>query len=237
MKKENYYVVQGYMIEDLKLKGIELSIYAIINGFSQNNQTFNGSLKYLQEWTNASKQGVLNALNGLLDKNLIHKFEIIRNGVKYCEYQCSQKSLQVVKKVDGGSQKSLPPTCQKTLPNNIERNNIDNIDKKERKTANGYDKILNSIDNEKLKNTFYEFIKMRKLIKKPMTDFALQKMINKLNKLSNYGTTQIAILEQSITNCWQDIYKLKNEGADNGTNWGNNKQSNSGWKLPNRIDL
>lgn len=88
---------------------------------------------------------------------------------------------------------------------NTRTNNIN----KERKTSN-YDAIVEElIHDENLKNTVYEFIKMRKLIKKPMTDFALKKLLNKLFKMSNDVGTQIKILEQSITACWQDIYPLK----------------------------
>lgn len=34
VKPENFYVVQGWMISELKLKGNELNVYAIIFGFS-----------------------------------------------------------------------------------------------------------------------------------------------------------------------------------------------------------
>ena len=50
VQKDNYIVIQGWMIEDLKLKGNELIIYAIIYGFSQTEgQLFNGSLQYLAD--------------------------------------------------------------------------------------------------------------------------------------------------------------------------------------------
>lgn len=83
------------------------------------------------------------------------------------------------------------------------------IKKKERKKTN-YDTIINElvIDDE-VKNSIYEFIKMRKLIKKPMTDRALTMLINKLNKLSNNKDIQIKILEQSILKNWTDIYEYK----------------------------
>lgn len=35
VKNENYLVIQGWMITELKLKGNELLIYAIIYGFSR----------------------------------------------------------------------------------------------------------------------------------------------------------------------------------------------------------
>ena len=52
---------------------------------------------------------------------------------------------------------------------------------------------------------------MRKLIKKPLTDFALTKLINKLEKFTTDPKAQVAILENSILNNWQDIYEPKAE--------------------------
>ena len=89
-------------------------------------------------------------------------------------------------------------------------NNINN--KEERKKETNYDKIINSmVEDEEVKNSIYEFIKMRKLIKKPMTDRAVTMLINKLYKLSNSKQIQIKILEQSILKNWTDIYPYKEE--------------------------
>ena len=76
IKNENYVNIAGWMIRELNLKGNELIIYAIIYGFTQaENQVFNGSLEYLSQWTNSSKQTVLTNLKSLLDKGLIVKKE------------------------------------------------------------------------------------------------------------------------------------------------------------------
>ena len=93
---------------------------------------------------------------------------------------------------------------------------IDNINnKKERKKETNYDKIINSmVEDEEVKNSIYEFIKMRKLIKKPMTDRALTMLINKLEKLSSDKDIQIKILEKSILKNWTDIYELKGDNND-----------------------
>ena len=63
---ENYITIQGFMVNELNLKGNELLIYAIIYGFSQlDNQEFKGSLQYLADWTNSTKQGVIKNLKSL----------------------------------------------------------------------------------------------------------------------------------------------------------------------------
>ena len=66
-------------------------------------------------------------------------------------------------------------------------------------------------DNEELKATIYEYIKMRKLSKAPMTDRALRLALNKLSELASDESNQIKILEQSIMNCWKGLFPLKDE--------------------------
>lgn len=87
VKSENFYVVQGWMIRELNLKGNELIVYAIIFGFGGDGiHTFRESLRYLMDWTLCSKQGVINILKSLIKKNYIKKIEHFNNGVKSCEY-------------------------------------------------------------------------------------------------------------------------------------------------------
>ena len=136
---DQYIVLQGWMISDLKLKGNELIIYACIYGFSQaENQTFGGSLQYLADWTNSTRQTVINSIKALIEKGYIEKTDKFINGVKFCEYR-AKKFIEVVKNFDGGSQKILTGVVknfdggsQKILPNNID-NNINNnlIDNKD----------------------------------------------------------------------------------------------------------
>lgn len=66
-------------------------------------------------------------------------------------------------------------------------------------------------DDDLLEKTFADFREMRKKIKKPMTDRAITLLLNKLGKLSSDTSEQVKILEQSIMNCWQDIYELKDQ--------------------------
>ena len=99
VNRDNYIVIQGFMLTDLHLKGNELIIYACIYGFSQaENQTFSGSLQYLADWTNSTRQSVINCLKSLVEKGFIEKTEKIINGVKFCDYRTTNIT-QVVKKL------------------------------------------------------------------------------------------------------------------------------------------
>ncbi|MBD7915225.1 hypothetical protein H9660_08705 [Clostridium sp. Sa3CUN1] len=93
-------------------------------------------------------------------------------------------------------------------------NNLDIISNKEKGTS--IDKIINAYTgNLELRNTLKEFLKMRKSIKKPMTDQAMKLLINKLDKLGSNDNEKIEILNQSIFNSWQGIFELKNKVVEN----------------------
>lgn len=124
MKNENYIVIQGWMRNELNLKGNELMVYALIYGFCQDEESaFTGSVGYIAEWTGATKQTVYNILNSLCNKGLIIKEENYHNGVKFCTYHSVlpvvKKFETLVKEFDKGGQKNLP----NNIDNNIEYNN------------------------------------------------------------------------------------------------------------------
>ncbi|MGL6199850.1 MAG: hypothetical protein ACRC3H_13055 [Lachnospiraceae bacterium] len=95
-------------------------------------------------------------------------------------------------------------------------------DKKNKKEPDPYfpnDDLLNK--------TFLEFIEHRKAMKKPMTEIAISKMINKLNKYSR--GIAIASLDKSMENGWQGIFPEKEsepsgKEATNGQSTTNNTE-------------
>jgi len=134
VKKGTYINIQSFMVNDLKLKGNELLIYAIIFGFSQDKESkFTGSIQYLADWTNSSKRGVMNCLKSLVEKGLITKENNYVNNLKFCKYVANftseesspvgknkvasseQSSTGVVNKVPQGSEQSSPNKLDNTI--------------------------------------------------------------------------------------------------------------------------
>ena len=132
---ENYITIQGFMVNELHLKGNELLIYAIIYGFSQTEgQKFTGSLQYLCDWTNSTKQGVMKSLKSLLEKGFIVKEVQNIRGVNIVDYHSTKFNGGIQQSLMGGKQ-SLMGGGKQSLPNNIDIYNKDyiindNIDKK-----------------------------------------------------------------------------------------------------------
>lgn len=87
MKSENFITIQGWMRNELNLKGNELLLYALIYGFCQDGESkFTGSLKYAAEWLGVSKSTIQVTLSQLIAKELIFKTENLKNSIKFCEY-------------------------------------------------------------------------------------------------------------------------------------------------------
>lgn len=88
-------------MREMGLKGNELIVFAVINGFSQNgNGSFHGSLAALQEMCGiSSRHTIIDILKSLMDKGLINKTEVTLNGVKNISYSVCAKNAQ------GGVQK------------------------------------------------------------------------------------------------------------------------------------
>ena len=70
-------------------------------------------------------------------------------------------------------------------------------------------------DDHDLLDTLHDFEKMRKASKKPMTDRAKQLLVNKLQR--EFAPAEwIAVLEQSISHNWADVYPLKDQTTPGG---------------------
>lgn len=82
-------------------------------------------------------------------------------------------------------------------------------------------------NDESLNQAFLDYLEMRKQIKKPMTDRAVELAIKKLKELSALPFSDsmdndlaIQILNQSIMNSWQGLFPLKEQKTNNTPNGG-----------------
>lgn len=89
IQPKNHIVVQGWMVTDLHLSGNDLLLYALIHGFSQEeNQWCTCGLQYMGDWLNIKdKSNVRRIINRLVENNHIVKVDEMINGVKFCKYR------------------------------------------------------------------------------------------------------------------------------------------------------
>ena len=135
--KESHVVTESWMIEELKLKGIEKDIYAVIYGFSRDKQgVFSGSLDYLAFWSQSTKRGVIKALNNLIAKGYIVKKPIGYNRAVYSAR--NRHEIKALKDADNkrSNLKLMVNSVHhdgelsSSRTNNIEINNINTLDRK-----------------------------------------------------------------------------------------------------------
>ena len=129
-------------------------------------------------------------------------------------YGAEKKELQKKRKesnlLQGGQKvENFPPYKEKDI--DIDK---DKDKEKKKKKESSYEGILDShyIFND-LRDLYLEYIKMRKMIKAPMTDRALNMLINKVNELEpNSIDNQKKLLETAIMNNWKSVYPLRDAG-------------------------
>lgn len=122
---QDYYQVNWWMVSKdyLHLKGMELTIYAIIYGFTRDGtQECYASLNYFAEWTGSTKRNIQPPLKRLIDKGLIEKKEESKGGVKFCYYKVCLDKVPQCENHHGGWCENHHGGGVKITPNNIEDN-------------------------------------------------------------------------------------------------------------------
>lgn len=132
MKNNDYIVIQAPMVSELGLSGNRLIIYALIHSFSKDgSHEFMGSISYIEEWTNLTRNTVISILKSLIDDGLVVKREYTSNNVKFCAYSIggSAKIAPLVQKLhhqeeifDGGGSAKIAPNNYNKRSTIIEEN-------------------------------------------------------------------------------------------------------------------
>lgn len=175
-----------------------------------------------------SRQQLRTALNKLKSTNEItikstNKFTLV-TVVNWDNYQCEEE----------GATSNLTstltneqPTDNQRITNEQPQRKNDKNDKNDKNKNNktSFDAIASAYtQNPKLISVLNDFREMRKSIKAPMTDKALELMLIKLDKLGSNDEEKISILEQSIEKSWRGIFELKERGGNSGKHRADNAE-------------
>ena len=175
----------------------------------------------LKEETGLSKVTLLKCLNELEERGYITIKKSNGENNKY--YINADIKNNTNTKISTGTKNSSAEisTDTRTKNSTLQVLNTNTNNKKEKKKTN-LDEIIEAYtENMDLVEAIRDFIKMRKTIKKPITDRGLKGILNKLNQYGENDLEKIEILENSIINCWQGVFELKNKktpiavGAEN----------------------
>ena len=214
-KRSYYAVIPANVRYDKSLPPNAKLLYGEITALCNQEGYCWASNDYFASLYGCGKQAVSRWLSRLKENGYISVEIRYKQGSKQIDYRYIKIcEYPMVKNDKGYSQNCEYPIVKKAKENITSNNttlNITSNKKKERKTT-GYDEILSSVEDTSLRDLYLDYIKMRKLIKSPMTDRALQMLINKVNELESSVDRQKKLLETAIINNWKSVYPLKEEG-------------------------
>ena len=166
--------------------------------------SFISSVSHMSVETGLTEKQVRLAINklertGEITTERTNKYTLI-NVVKYADYQSSYSREGKQKVKQEGIPQGEPQGNQRATILDIE--SIENIENKEN--------TKESLDcSPEMAEALEAFEKMRKRIRKPLTEEAKPMILKKLSKMAMDEETQIAILNQSTMNSWQGLFPLQ----------------------------
>ena len=215
-KTKDYTIMANYHFRDknlsLKAKGLLSMMLSLPDGWgysveglvklsTDGRDSINATLQELEKH-GYLKRGRVRDANGKLGQAVYDIFERPITGFPTLEKPTQGKPTQE------------NPTLLNTNKLNTKVLNTNNkkVSKAQSKPVENFDSIIQkSTESAELRETLVEFVKFRKLIKKPMTNKALELIIAKLNKLGQSDRERVAIINQSIERGWAGVFSLKEE--------------------------
>ena len=190
-------------MRDMGLKGNELIVFAVINGFSQNgNGSYHGSLASLQEMCGiSSRHTIIDILKSLIAKGLIARSEMVIRGEIHIAYS-------VCKNCTGGVQKLH--TSMQNLPSDTMQNLQGGCAKFAHMESKGENKIIEKKDNITLPFASKEFRETWEILTqqpkwKKKSRQALEMSLKKL--AAHTEAEAIEMMQNSIANDWQGVFE------------------------------
>lgn len=236
MKSENFVIIQGWMCNELELKGNDLLVFALIYGFSQDGEsTFHGSRNYIANTFNISRPTVDKALQNLVDKQYIIKYETD----DFNAPNTYAVNIQVVKKLYMGSKETLQGGSKETLLNNTSKQTTSKKEKvvskdtttefefgkQKPKKENLYTKCVTSIQtftqDKNLRDELENFLQLRlQIAKDEGKSFYYGMWTHLLAELKQLAVkdgkldVKLAweIVNTSTIRCWKHFYELTDNG-------------------------
>ena len=205
--------ITNELIRDKSLKANTKILLLVLMTYENKEGFAYPSQPRLIEETGLSKNTLLKCLNELEEKGYIKRVKEKGENNKY--YINSSIKIDTSTSIKINTSEDITSIKNDTRGSikidTLEVLNTSNKKEKENKKSN-IDKIIEAYTkNDLLVEAIRDFIKMRSTIKKPLTDRALKGILNKLDNFTNNDLDKIEILENSIMNCWQGVFELKNK--------------------------
>lgn len=191
---------------DTRLNALDKVILMEIDSLDQGEKGCYASNEHLATFCQCSKTKVSTAISKLIECGYVYtqNFDGRKRELKS---SLSNFERQNIKNCNADIQNLKESNTYRNTDNNTVSN------KKERKSkSKSYDEqIAEYTQNEELQNALKAFVQMRAFIKKPLTEYGLKLLLNKLSKIGRTDAEKIAIVNRSVEHNWQGFFEIKEE--------------------------
>ena len=205
------YYVQGdlgYPLETVSKGLVELFNNGFIT-YDEESETVlvNNFLKYNPLENPNQVKGALKVMPTIPKTQLFYKLVDVINSSENIHLHELKEGIESYLESNGLERVTVTVSKQKEVKEKV-KEKVKEEDKKAK--PKGFSDLINEYtSDESLRISINDFIEMRKKNKKNMTDKALELMLEKLDRLADNEVDKKLILNQSIENCWQGIFPLK----------------------------
>lgn len=221
-KTKNYTVMSN---EHLKDRRLSLKAKGLLSVMLSLPDTWDYSISGLVAICKESETAVKSTLDELkscgylvVTKKMPNETESGRIEYVYDIFEKAQTEKQGVEKQGVENVRQLSTKESSTDKSNTDESSTD--EKKERKRA-GYDEIIAGYtENGELRSALVEFVKMRKMMRKPLTDKGLSLLLTGkkgLDGLASNDAGKIDVVQQSIMRGWLGFFPLRDMDAKRNT--------------------
>lgn len=163
-------------------------------------------IKYLKQVVDCCLMEGLFNNDMFLNHKVLTSAEIQRRYMEIIRI-CKRRGIELISEFDLISSEEIPKNSETIRGNPEQMQQRKEKEKKENKIKKYVWEF-----SEILKKAFDEFVEMRKKIRKPPTEYAIELLEKKLLKISGGNfKIMLLIIEQSIVKSWQDFYPVKKE--------------------------
>lgn len=192
---------------DTRLNALDKVILMEIDSLDQGEKGCYASNEHLAKFCQCSKTKVSTAISKLIECGYLY-IQNFDGRKRELKSRVSNFERQNIKNCNADIQNLK----ESNTDNNTDKNTVS---KKERKSkSKSYDEqIAEYTQDEELQDALKAFVQMRAFIKKPLTEYGLKLLLNKLSKIGRTDAEKIAIVNRSVEHNWQGFFEIKEESS------------------------
>jgi uncharacterized protein YdaU (DUF1376 family) len=192
-----------------RLTMLQHGSYTLLIDACYDRETF-PTLEQALEWTWTSNEAEIEAVKFVLNRF----FKLDKDGC-YVQDRILEELLNYHKNADTNKRIAIERETKRKQKSTKREQTVDEAPPNQEPITNNHKPVKEKVADAFVLpdwmplETWDAFLAMRKKIKKPATDKAIELLVAKLERYKANGQDIQAVLEKSITSNWQDVFEIK----------------------------